>query len=85
MVPDGLQIGKSNENTSVFIDFQGIQVGPGGWPRREAPPKGGGKMLLLRPVTSNQFAEARIKNTTYSIQDTGVKGYKDSNARIKDI
>ena len=42
-------------------------------------------MVIRRPVTSNQFAEARIKNTTYSIQDTGVKGYKDSNARIKDI
>ena len=29
-MPDGLQIGKSNENSSVFIDFQGIQVEPGG-------------------------------------------------------
>ena len=28
-MPDGLQIGKSNENTAVFIDFQRIQVGPG--------------------------------------------------------
>ena len=30
MVPDALQIGKSNENSCVFIDFQRIQVGPGG-------------------------------------------------------
>ena len=58
VVPDGLQIGKSNENTCVFIDFQGIQVGPGGWPRREAHPKGGGKRWIRRPVTSNQFAVA---------------------------
>ena len=31
-VPDGLQIGESNENTTVFIDFQRIQVEPGGRP-----------------------------------------------------
>ena len=29
-MPDGLQIGKSNENTSVFIDFQRIPGWPGG-------------------------------------------------------
>ena len=29
-MPDGLQIGKSNENTTVFIDFQRIQGSPGG-------------------------------------------------------
>ena len=31
-MPDGFQIGKSKENTSIFIDFQRIQVGPGGRP-----------------------------------------------------
>ena len=43
MVPDGLQIGKSNENTSVFIDFQGIQAKPGRSQDPERPRSGEGK------------------------------------------
>ena len=59
MVPDGLQIGKSNENTSVFIDFQGIQVGPGGSQDPEGTLSGDGKMLLSggRKVATYNLAD----------------------------
>ena len=41
---------------------------------------------LLNPGSRIPHTAYRIQeNTTYSIQDTGIKGYKDANARIKDI
>ena len=58
-VPDGLQIGKSNENTTVFIDFQRIQVGPVGRPRILRPRSGEG----------NIFVAGGRKLTNYSLAD----------------
>ena len=59
MVPAGLQIGKSNENLSVFIDFQRIQVGPGGMPgfREE------GEMMVKRHMPGVG------RNTKYNLSD----------------
>ena len=59
MVPDGLQIGKSNENTSVFIGLQGIQVGPGGGQDPEGSLSGEGKMFVAggRKVATYNLAD----------------------------
>ena len=68
---DGLQIGKSNENTSVFIDFPRIQGGPAGTPRIELIRKCDGNIPIQGAYTvySIQFATSRISHTAYRIEE----------------